>query len=65
MESHLVILEMIRSTGLKPYLDCLDSNTDTAAFEHMVLTEMKNSYPATKTGNVLFPFKRLFFVAAA
>jgi trans-aconitate 2-methyltransferase len=65
MESHHVILEMVRSTGLKPYLDSLDSNTDTAAFEQLVFTEMKDHYPTAINGKVLFPFKRLFFIAAA
>jgi len=64
MDSHFSILEMIRSTGLKPYLDKLDSEKDKQDFEAQVLMEIKSDYPAQKNGKVIFPFRRLFFIAS-
>lgn len=63
MESHESILEMIRSTGLKPYLGALQTDADKADFESQVLQHIRSDYPLQKNGKVLFPFKRLFFVA--
>jgi trans-aconitate 2-methyltransferase len=63
MDSHFSILEMIRSTGLRPYLDRLESEEDKKEYERLVLTEIENDYPRQQNGKVLFPFKRLFFIA--
>jgi len=63
MDSHDSVLEMVRSTGLKPYLERLESDTDKRDFENMVLTDIIKDYPMQKNGKVLFPFKRLFFIA--
>jgi trans-aconitate 2-methyltransferase len=63
MDSHFSILEMIRSTGLKPYLDVLKNEKDKEDFEAQVLMEIANDYPKQKNGKVIFPFKRLFFIA--
>jgi len=63
LDSQLSILEMIRSTGLKPYIDRLESNFDRDEFERMVLKEIEKDYLLQKNGKVLFPFKRLFFIA--
>jgi len=63
MDSHDSVLEMVRSTGLKPYLERLESDTDKRDFENMVLADIIKDYPMQKNGKVLFPFKRLFFIA--
>lgn len=63
MESQSSILEMIRSTGLKPYLERLADNNEEKQFETHVLRKIKQDYPLQNNGKVLFPFKRLFFVA--
>ncbi len=62
MDSHMSILEWIRSTGLKPYLDCIGDEKERKDFENEVLAEIKKHYPEQKDGKVLFPFKRLFFI---
>lgn len=62
MESHTAILEMIRTTGLKPYLERI-ADKDRNEFEMFVLDRIKKDYPSQYDGKVLFPFKRLFFVA--
>lgn len=63
MDSHTAILEMIRSTGLRPYLDRLESDHDKKEFEVRVLEDIKDDYKAQRDGKVLFPFKRLFIIA--
>jgi trans-aconitate 2-methyltransferase len=62
MESQEAILEMIRSTGLKPYLDRIPEQ-DVKEFESLILTRLMEDYPTQENGKVLFPFKRLFFIA--
>ena len=61
LESHISIIEWIRSTGLKPYLDRLE-DAEKALFEEDVLQEIKHDYPSSSNGSVLFPFKRLFMI---
>lgn len=63
MPSQLSILEMIRTTGMKPYLERIENEPRKQEFERMVLDEIIQVYPSHKDGKVLFPFRRLFFVA--
>jgi trans-aconitate 2-methyltransferase len=63
MDSHESILEMIRSTGLRPYLERLSTEADQTEFKKEVLNSIKEDYHLQADGNVLFPFKRLFFIA--
>jgi trans-aconitate 2-methyltransferase len=62
MHSHQVIVEMLKSTGMRKFLDMLDTKEEKIEFEKYVLKEIRKAYPAQKDGNVLFPFKRLFFI---
>ncbi|MFA0832827.1 MAG: methyltransferase domain-containing protein [Methanobacterium formicicum] len=62
MQSHQNIVEMLKSTGMRKFLDMLDTREEKLGFEKDVLKEIKKVYPAQKDGNVLFPFKRLFFI---
>ena len=63
MVSAQAIVEMLRSTGMKPYLDQLGNPSDREAFERAVTAGVADTYPAQADGMVLFPFRRLFFVA--
>lgn len=63
LDSHESILEWIRSTGIKPYLDRIEDASLKNNFEKEILHEIKKIYPEQKNGKVLFPFKRLFFTA--
>jgi trans-aconitate 2-methyltransferase len=63
MPSHIAIIEWIRSTGMKPYLDRLKDESAKADFENEVLVEIKKCYPKAGNGKVLFPFRRLFLIA--
>ncbi len=62
LNSHESILEMIRSTGLKPYLERMHNDSDKKEFEEVILKEIIKAYPVQKNGKVLFPFNRLFFI---
>ena len=57
------LVDWIKSTGLKPYLDRLPEAKDKLAFEKDFYEELKADYPDRTDGKVLFPFKRLFFIA--
>ena len=61
MVSHSAIIEMIRSTGLRPYLECL-MDSEKLEFENEVLAAIKYDYELQNDGKVLFPFKRLFMI---
>lgn len=63
MAAHEQILEMIRSTGLKPYLDEIQDDAQRSAFADAVLDNLPTIYQTQRDGRVLFPFKRLFLVA--
>jgi trans-aconitate 2-methyltransferase len=63
MQSHESIVEMIRGTGMRPYLDRLHTHDETRDFLAGVLASVRDAYPAQRNGRVLFPFRRLFFVA--
>jgi trans-aconitate 2-methyltransferase len=56
------IVDFIHTTALKPYLECLDENK-MDEFENDILEECKKYYKIQKNGRVLFPFKRIFFIA--
>jgi trans-aconitate 2-methyltransferase len=57
------IIEWMRGTGLRPYLAALNSEEEGKRFEAEVLARVKKSYPPQADGRVLFPFRRLFFIA--
>ncbi len=60
MPHHRAIVDMLRSTGLRPYLDRLPRE-DGEDFEAYLLESLPLLYPAQEDGSVLFPFQRLFF----
>jgi trans-aconitate 2-methyltransferase len=63
LPSRGAIIEFIRGTGLKPYLDALPGEGPRAEFELEVLAECEKDYPLRADGRLLFPFDRLFFIA--
>jgi trans-aconitate 2-methyltransferase len=64
MDGHLSILEMMRSTGLRPYLERLAGEAERQDFEMQVLEGIGKAYPVQADGKVLFPFNRLFFIGS-
>jgi trans-aconitate 2-methyltransferase len=63
MKSAAEILEWIRGTGLRPFLEALESQEQKRSFEELFMTGLTKAYPAQKDGRVLFPFRRLFILA--
>jgi trans-aconitate 2-methyltransferase len=63
LDSQQAILEMIRSTALRPFHEKLRNDSNKTAFEEEVLQDIVNLYPLQKNEKVLFPFRRLFFIA--
>ncbi len=57
------ILEWIRGTGLRPFLEALPNAEARAEFEALLLEQVKKDYPLQKDGKVLFEFNRLFMIA--
>ena len=57
------VLEWFRGTGLRPFLEALAPADERQRFERMLLERYEVSYPRQPDGSVLFPFRRLFFVA--
>jgi trans-aconitate 2-methyltransferase len=63
MSSPAAILEWIRGTGLRPFLEALPSEGQRRRFEDLYLAGLASAYPAQRDGRVLFPFRRLFILA--
>ena len=63
MPSRSAIVEFIRSTGLRPYLDALPGDSERKAFLADLVIEAERAYPARVDGKALFPFDRQFFIA--
>ncbi len=57
------LIEWFRGTGMRPFLEALSSDQERVRFETMLLKRYITSYPRRPSGLVLFPFRRLFFVA--
>jgi trans-aconitate 2-methyltransferase len=56
------IAEWYRGTGLRPYLDALGA--EAPAFVDAFATALSRHYSVRADGRVLFPFRRLFFIAS-
>jgi trans-aconitate 2-methyltransferase len=57
------IVDWIRGTGLRPFLEALADDGQRARFQELLLEGVTRAYPRQKDGRVLFPFRRLFVVA--
>jgi len=63
MDSTASILEFIRGTGLRPYLEALANDADGERYMRLLADAVMHDYPRRTNGKVLFPFRRLFFIA--
>lgn len=57
------VLEWFRGTGLRPFLEALADDGERVRFEALLGERYEKTYPRRSNGRVLFPFRRLFFVA--
>jgi trans-aconitate 2-methyltransferase len=57
------VIDWMRGTGLRPFLQALGDDAERARFEAMLLPEVAKGYLRQADGRALFPFRRLFMVA--
>jgi trans-aconitate 2-methyltransferase len=62
LDGHEEMVEWVKGTGLRPFVDPLPEQ-ERRAFLEQYLAELKAAYPVSLDGKVLFPFPRLFVVA--
>jgi trans-aconitate 2-methyltransferase len=65
MDSPPAVVDWIASTGLRPFLDVLESKGESDQFVGRLHERVRESYPARRDGRVLFPFRRTFVIAYA
>jgi len=63
MNSPAAILEWMRGTALRPFLEALSAADQKRRFERLFLSRLETAYAPQKDGRVLFPFRRLFLIA--
>jgi len=57
------VLDWVRSTAMRAYLERLPDDQQRRRFEEQCLAEFEKSYPPDDQGKVLFPYRRMFIVA--
>jgi trans-aconitate 2-methyltransferase len=62
MDGPRAVLDWVRSTAMRPYLERLQDDAHRKRFEAMCLAEFERFYPANDEGKSLFPYRRLFIV---
>jgi len=65
LESHQAIVDWISSTGLRPFLEALDTVDERGRFVEQLLERVRESYETRADGKVLYPFRRTFVIAYA
>ena len=63
LDSAAAIVEWISATSLRPYLDALDTETHRQEFLAEMVQRVAEVYGTQYDGKVLFPFRRVFFIA--
>lgn len=62
LENHAAIIEWVKGTGLRPYLDPLSAE-EKESFLSEYMKRLEKAYPSTYDGRVLLPYPRLFVLA--
>ncbi len=57
------IVEWYKGTGLRPFLQALDSESERERFTSLYLEAIRIAYPPQPDEKILFPFQRLFLIA--
>ncbi|CAG8924007.1 unnamed protein product [Penicillium salamii] len=62
LESHEAVIEWVKGTGLRPFVDPLDEE-EKKGFLREYLKRLQGAYPVSVDGRVLLKYPRLFMVA--
>ena len=62
MPSHKQLIEWVKGTRLRPYLDVLNP-AQQSEFENDILSKVKAAYPVMANNKVVLKFRRFFFIA--
>lgn len=62
MPSHRQLIEWVKGTRLRPYLDVLNP-AQQSEFENDILSKVKAAYPVMANNKVVLKFRRFFFIA--
>lgn len=65
MDNAESIVEWYKGSGIRPFLEALDSDAGRACFTAAYLEAIRASYVPRPDGRVLFPFRRIFVVVQA
>jgi trans-aconitate 2-methyltransferase len=65
MPDHRALVEWYKGTGMRPCLEALPDDPLRRAFEDAVLEGCRADYPAQPNRRVIYPFRRVFFIACA
>ena len=57
------VVDWYKGTGLRPFLEALQTDSERESFLAEYLERIRREYPLRSDGKVLFPFRRLFFIA--
>lgn len=63
LDSREGVIEWYKGTAMRPFLEKLPDDASRKEFEDEVLDGCKDQYEIRKDGKVLYPFRRIFFVA--
>ncbi len=63
LSSHADLIEWYKGTGLRPFLEKLPDDENRKEFANDILDKCRQAYAVHRDGKILFPFKRIFFVA--
>jgi trans-aconitate 2-methyltransferase len=63
MDGPRAVLDWVRSTAMRPYLERLPDDEQRSLFEQRCLERFEQAYPANDQGQTLFPYRRMFIIA--
>ena len=63
LNTHQELIDWYRTTGMRSFLNRLPNQKLISAFENEVLEKCRVDYKVQQNGKIIYPFKRLFFVA--
>jgi trans-aconitate 2-methyltransferase len=65
LSGHSELVEWYKGSGMRPFLERLPDELARSAFENEVLEACRSFYPVREHGKILYPFRRIFFIAYA